>query len=181
MEVKSLTGYRQSTVRSKRNVSFGDDCGYIPNSYTTTNAMSDMKKKGYVIQGINTRDAFVRMYNDVNGELAYRASMPDSMWYKEYLQNGNSYDDSIKYTVQDWKLQRDDFVGMMTRFWQKNKNSKFNNIKEMVTDFLTNSEGLQKPNFFQMFSSKFANYLEKKSVLTDVINFFLKDGRHRLL
>lgn len=186
MQVRNLTNVSLRpnlyTVSNKRNISFGDDCGYVPDWYRPSDAMKDMKNKGYVIQGINTKDAFDRLYNDVNCELNLRASMPDAVWIKEYQSNA-AYQDNrkIKYTVHNMSLEKEDFSSMLTRFWQKNKNNAFNDVKGTVTDFLTNTEGMKKPNFFQMFMAKFANYIEKQTILTDVVKCFLKEGRHRLM
>ena len=184
MEVRSLTMYAPKSnlnTASKKNVSFGDDCGYTPDWYKPTNAMTDMRNKGYIIQGYDSRDAFERFYDDVSKELAVRAKQPDAVWFSEYQKNPAYQDNrAIKRTVHNWNFSREDVTGLLSRFWDRNKNNPFNDTKGAVTNFLTNSEGMKKPNFFQMFLPKFTPYLERDSLLTDVVKLFLKDGRHRL-
>ena len=185
MEVRNLTMRAPKSnfhSVSKRNVSFGDDCGYTPEWYKPSNAMTDMKNKGYIIQGYDNRDAFERFYDDVSKELAVRASKPDAVWFSEYQKNPAYQDNrAIKRTVHNWNFSREDVTGLLSRFWDRNKGKSIYNTKETVTDFLTNSEGLKKPNFFQMFLPKFTPYLEKDNLLTDVVKLFLKDGRYRIM
>ena len=174
MLVQSVSSYSP-----KRNISFGDEC-YVPNSYRPANAMNDLKKHGYVIQGNGTRDAFERLYDDVNSVLSTMARTKDGVWKKDYDRGVRAYDNTLKYTVSEWELPRDTFSGLLTRFWEKNKTSNLSDVKSSVTNFLTTSEGMQKPGYFQSFMSKFADYLNKETVLTNVIKTFLKDGHHRL-
>ena len=185
MEVRSLTMYAPNSLNrntvSKRNISFGDYCGYIPNRYDYSDAMENMKKRGYVIQGYNNKNAFERLYDDVAGQLANRASKSDAVWIEEYRANSDYQDNrAIKDIVCKWKLAKEDVAGLLTRFWERNKNDKFNNTNAAVKNFLINSEGMKKPNFFQMFMPKFATYIERDALLTTVVNIFLKEGRHRL-
>ena len=130
--------------------------------------------------GSGTRDAFERLYDDVNSVLSTMARTKDGVWKKDYDRGVRAYDNTLKYTVSEWELPRDTFSGLLTRFWEKNKTSNLSDVKSSVTNFLTTSEGMQKPGFFQSFMSKFADYLNKETVLTNVIKTFLKDGHHRL-
>lgn len=175
MLVQSIPSY----AVSRRNVSFGDDC-YAPSSYRPKNAMNDLKAHGYEIHGNGTRDAFEKLYDDVNSVLSTMARSKDGVWKRDYERGVRTYDNTLKYTVSEWELPRDTFSSLLTRFWEKNKTNNFSDIKGSVTNFLTNVEGMEKPGFFQSFMSKFADYFKKEGVLTDVVKIFLKDGKHRL-
>ena len=77
-------------------------------------------------------------------------------------------------------MPKEEFVSLLTRFWEANKGNRFVDIKLAITNFLTNSEGLTKPGFFQMFSSKAVEYNSKSNILDSVVSMFLKQGKHRL-
>jgi len=139
--------------------------------------MEEMSRNGYVVRGIDTKDAFTRLYNDVDAVLNATEAKPYAISNKAYQQNSN-VSRNVKYVVKRWEMAKEDFANMMTKFWNTGKN----NIKssEVVTDFLTKTEGMKKPNFFQMFLPKYTEYLTKDGIIKDVVNYFLKDGKHML-
>ena len=172
-----VMSYTSSALMLNKKISFGDDCGYMPDSYRPSNAMKEMRRNGYVIRGTNTKDAFERLYDDVNYVLNVTEKRADAISHKDYLENPN-VDRKIKLIVKRWEIAKNDFANMMTKFWNVSKN----NIqsKEVVTDFLTKTEGMKKPNFIQMFFPKYTEYLKKEGVIKDVVYYFLKDGLHVL-
>lgn len=172
-----VMSYNAPSVALNKKISFGDDCGYVPNQFRTTQAMEEMSKNNYVIRGTSTKDAFTRFYNDVDAVLNATERKPYAISNKEFQQNSN-VGRNIKYVVKRWDMAKEDFANMMTKFWNSSKN----NIqsKEVVTEFLTKTEGMKKPNFFQMFFPKYTEYLTKDGIIKDVVNYFLKEGKHML-
>ena len=172
-----VMSYTASSYASAKKISFGDDCGYVPSTYNRANAMEEMSKNGYIIRGTNTKDAFTRLYSDVDAVLNYTERKPNAISYKAYQENSN-VSTNIKYLVRRWDMAKEDFANMMTKFWNTSKN----NIqsKDVVTEFLTKTEGMKKPNFFQMFLPKYTDYLTKNSIIDDVVRLFLKNGKHML-
>lgn len=172
-----VMSYTTPALTLNKNISFGDDCGYVPNSFRPSNAMKEMRRNGYIIRGVNTKDAFERFYDDVNHVLNATEKKPEAISQAEFLKNPN-VDRRIKFVVKRWDMAKNDFANMMTKFWNVGKN----NIqsKEVVADFLTKTEGMKKPNFFQSFLPKYTEYLKKEGVIQDVVYYFLKDGLHIL-
>ena len=160
-----------------KKISFGDDVGYVPNQFRTTQAMEEMSKNGYVVRGVNTKDAFERLYTDVDAVLNATEAKPYAISNKTYQQNSN-VGKNIKYIVKRWEMAKEDFANMMTKFW--NTSNKNIQAKEVATEFLTKTEGMKKPNFFQMFLPKYTEYLTKEGIIQDVVKYFLKEGKHML-
>ena len=168
----------KSTNSIQRQISFGDDCGYVPNQFKSQHAMEKMSKEGYIIRGINTKDAFERLYADVDGVLKQTADRPDTITIEQFKQGTVKANSNTKYMVGKWEMAKAEFSNMMTSFWNASKNKI--NSKNVVADFLTQSEGLSKPNFFQRLGSKYEKYILKEGVIENVVKFFLKDGKHML-
>ena len=171
-----ITAY-SAPISAQKKVSFGDDCGYIPNSFRPENAMEKMSKEGYVVRGTSPRDAFNRLYTDVEGVLLQTAKRPDAITVEQARQT-SSIDHNIKYMVEKWNMAKNDFSNMMTSFWNGYKNKIQD--KNVIYEFLAQNEGLSKPNFFQRFSSKYQQYMVKENILENVIKSFLKNGKHGL-
>ena len=178
MKVASITNY--SKFNGLKNVSFGDDCGYVPSNYRYTNAMSDLSKKGYVVEGADNRSAFAKLHNDINNFLNRLVNSKQGEW-SEIVSTKSYYSEegAPKYSVHRWEMTKENFVNFMTRFWEKNKSNSFVDEKASVTNFLVNCEGMKKPGFFQMFSSKYAEYFEKSELLMQFIKKFIKTGQCR--
>ena len=171
-----ISSYSAPVVVQKK-VSFGDDPGYIPNSFRVENAMEQMSKEGYIVRGTSTKDAFERLYTDVDGVLLKTSRRPDAITIEQARQT-SSIDRNIKYMVEKWEMTKSDFSNMMTSFWNGHKNKV--QEKNVIYEFLAQHEGLSKPNFFQRFTSKYQNYMVKENILENVIKFFLKNGKHGL-
>ncbi|MBE7711338.1 MAG: hypothetical protein E7Z92_04270 [Cyanobacteria bacterium SIG31] len=161
-------------------LTFRDDDTYFPPSYDYSDAMGDLNKRGYILQGKDSRDAFERLYQDVDNVLTETATNPTGVWYKDWANGFRFNDKSVKHAVQQWDMKKEEFVSLLSRFWESNKGNRFVDTKLAITNFLTNSEGLTKPGFFQMFSSKAAEYNKKFYTINNVISNFLKTGKHRL-
>ena len=171
-----ITAY-SAPISAQKKVSFGDDPGYIPNSFRPENAMEKMSKEGYIVRGTSTRDAFERLYTDVDGVLLQTSRRPDAITI-EKARESSAISRDIKYMVEKWEIAKGDFSSMMTSFWNGHKNKIQD--KNVVYEFLAQHEGLPKPNFFQRFTSKYQQYMMKENILENVIKFFLKNGKHGL-
>ena len=93
-----ISSYSAPVVVQKK-VSFGDDPGYIPNSFRVENAMEQMSKEGYIVRGTSTKDAFERLYTDVDGVLLKTSRRPDAITIEQARQT-SSIDRNIKYMVE---------------------------------------------------------------------------------
>lgn len=163
------------TFTNKRQVAFGD--GSMPNAFGHYEAMERLKNKGYIIKGSDNKDAFGKLYDDVNDSFEAMVRSKKGVYSENYSPSWNNEPD---FVVHKWDVQRDKFVNVLSKFWEKNKHSKINDVDSAVTNFLVNTEGLQKPGFFQRFSSRFAEYVHLESILEDVTKMFIKTGKHNL-
>lgn len=166
---------------SAHQVNFKDDNTYLPPKYDEFDAMRDLKQEGYTLKGPIAKDAFEKLYTDVDTRLAKVAEPPTGVWFSEHIQTGKGIGDrKVKYAVDKWSLTKDEFTKLLTRFWEDNKLSNFNDVKLAITNFLTNREGLAKPSFWQIFSSKFTEYNIKSATISNVVENFIKTGKHNL-
>jgi hypothetical protein len=165
-----------------RQVTFRDDDTYMPPFYDAGHAMTELSEKGYILQGKTTQDAFEKLHDDVNALLKEKATASTGVWHHDWV-NGVRYNDkSLKQVVVRWGEKKDEFAGMLTRFWESNKFNKFVNIKQTVANYLTNFEGIQPPSFFEKIFSRHESmkYINKEVDISNVIYLFLKPGKHRL-
>lgn len=165
---------------SAHQVNFKDENMYIPPSYSEHDAMREMSKEGYVLKGSIAKDAFEKFYDDIDNRLKETAKPPKGVWHHNYIQGEGFNDRKIKYVVEKWDMSKKDFATLLTKFWDDNKSSSFKDVKLAITNFLTNREGLAKPSFWQIFSTKFTEYNMKSNILENVTNLFLKAGKHTL-
>ena len=163
-------------------ITFRDDNTYIPPSYSAYDAMADLSKQGYIIQGNSTKDAFEKAHDEINKELERKANAPDGVWEVDLAQGHRYNDRSVKRAVVKWTLPKEDFSGLLTRFWSVNNSNSFKNIKESIANFLINYEGLEKPSFFTRIKEIFnpSKYTRQEMLLENVTNLFLKKGQHKL-
>ena len=163
-------------------ITFRDDNTYIPPSYSAYDAMADLSKQGYIIQGNSTKDAFEKAHDEINNELERKAKAADGVWHDDLAQGYRYNDRSVKRAVVKWTMPKEDFSALLTRFWEVNKTNPFRNVKESIANFLINYEGLSKPSFFEKIKEIFnpSKYTIQESLLEKVTNSFLKNGQHKL-
>ena len=142
--------------------------------------MFDLRDKGYVLSGSSNLDAFERLYDKVDLELKQTANSTSGVWLKDLSQGNRFNDRTVKKAVVPWEITKNEFAALLNRFWNLNKDNKFVDVKLAITNFLTNSEGLKKPSFFQMFSSKSFEYTKRANAISMVVYNFLKPGCHKL-
>lgn len=173
MKVQSIPSNYSAVKHSAQNVSFGVDCG--PNIYGFISALDDLKKDKYIVQGPNTSSAFGNLYDKI------RFVMEEK---KRTAYEGDVFTPGTK--VVDMHTTKENFVQTLTEFWDKCK-YKFarpdyneRTLDKIIDEYLVNEKGLKKPNFFQLFLSKYSEFVGKKYYISNVFERFIETGLHRL-
>lgn len=173
------------TAVQPKAVSFRDDTNFYTH-YHVKDAMSDLSEKGYKIDGDNNTDAFGKLYHDVNNQLKTIAEAPSSMWGDEYVHGHPRYEDGSVYVlVERMEYDRNFFAGLLDRFWARNKDVKPEKLSEAIDPFLELHENTPVPSFWQrirswLWAGDFKEYFKKEAILSDVVDVFLKEGKHNL-
>lgn len=173
MKVQSISS---ANFNNSRNLTFGD--GQISDNFGPREAMEKLRKEGYVLKGNNNREAFERLYDKIDDTYAALIKDKKAVEYDKYTPK--VFGSEPDYLIMRSKVQRKEFADVMMRFWDKNRGAKIIDVDTAVKNFLVNSEGMEKPNFFQRFSSRFAKYIDLETILESVTNNFIKTGKHGL-
>lgn len=163
-----------------KQVTFRDDDTYMPPSYDAGDAMIDLSRRGYVIKGQTTRDAFEKLHDDITSEINKTATAPSGVWFNDWANGYRFNDKTVKFAVKKWGMKKEDFASLLTRFWEANRGNRFINQEQAISNFLTNFEGLSKPSFFENLFSRPTEYISKKIVIDNIVTLFLKNGKHQL-
>lgn len=173
MKVQSISS---AGFENSRNLAFGD--GQVSDNFGPREAMEKLKKDGYVLRGNNNQDAFEKLYDKIDDTYAGLIKDKRAVEYDKYTPS--VFGKEPDYLIMRSKVQRNEFAAVLSKFWDKVRGTKINDVDVAVRDFLVNTQGMEKPNFFQRFSSRFAKYIDLETILEAVTQNFIKTGQHGL-
>lgn len=179
MKIKSYASTYQPLNNSRKNVSFGDDCG--GELFTYEHAMKKLREQKYVVKGSTTQDAFGTLYDDVNNVFRVVRLADEQKMKKSF------FSIHTEHEVVNWDLPRDKFVETMTKFWEncKNEVSKIKEtgpqLEELLEHFMKNIDKTKKLGFWESILTNTNDYYyDKMGAIRTVFENFLKTGLHKL-
>ena len=173
MQVQSISSAK---FENSRNLAFGD--GEVADNFGPREAMERLRKKGYVLSGNNNQDAFEKLYDQIDNTYEGLVRDKKAVYYEKYTPS--VFGKEPDFLIMKSKVQKNEFATVLTKFWDKVRGTKINDVDVAVRDFLVNTQGMEKPNFFQRFSSCFAKYIDLETILESVTQNFIKTGQHSL-
>ena len=173
MKIQSISS---ANFNNSRNLTFGD--GQVSDNFGPRESMEKLRKDGYLLKGSNNRDAFEKLYDKIDDTYAGLINSKKAVEYEKY--KPSVFGSEPDYLIMRSKVQKKEFADVMMRFWDNIRGSKVTDVDTAVKNFLVNAEGMERPNFFQRFSSRFAKYIDLETILESVTNNFIKTGKHGL-
>ena len=162
-------------IKTQRNITFGD-WETQAELFKPRDAIKTLSEDGYRLSGSTNKDSFERLYDDMHKVLSKKANMTRGTWKENY----SGYDDRIKIVVERIEGTKEEFAGMLTRFWENIKVTKPIKASQAVEQFLENVEGIKKPGFFESLLPGKETFFKKADILENVFDHFIKTGKHML-